>query len=140
MPRQRRHDRRRRRPVHRRVLHRFRMRLSPRVASVLEQHVEQATAKLLARHGLRARDVDHWAIHPGGPRIVDAVAGRLGLPPDAVLPSKDVLRHHGNCSSATVLLVLDELVRTRNPTPGDHVVAMAFGPGLTLYAALLRAR
>jgi alkylresorcinol/alkylpyrone synthase len=117
----------------------FRMRLSPRVASVLEQHVEQATTALLGRHGLAVSDVDHWAIHPGGPKIVDAVAGRLGLSQDAVAASKDVLRHHGNCSSATVLLVLDELVRTQNPSAGEHVVAMAFGPGLTLYAALFRA-
>ncbi len=54
--------------------------------------------------------------------------------------SRDVLRSHGNCSSATILLVLDELARRRSPKPGEHLVAMAFGPGLTLYVALLRAR
>jgi alkylresorcinol/alkylpyrone synthase len=118
----------------------FRMQLSPRVASVLEQHVEHATIALLSRHGLGIGDVDHWAIHPGGPKIIDAVAERLGLSQDAVARSRKVLRHHGNCSSATVLLVLDELVRTENPSAGEHVVAIAFGPGLTLYAALLRMR
>jgi predicted naringenin-chalcone synthase len=48
-----------------------------------------------------------------------------------------VLRDFGNCSSATVLLVLDRVLRD-GIDPGDHVVAMAFGPGLTLYAALFR--
>jgi alkylresorcinol/alkylpyrone synthase len=46
--------------------------------------------------------------------------------------SRRVLAEHGNCSSATVLLVLDELRDVDGP-----VVAMAFGPGLTLYATLL---
>lgn len=117
----------------------FRMRLSPRVSSVLDAHVGRMTEDLLAPHGLRIADVDHWAIHPGGPKILDTVARRLGLPDDAVTASTEVLRTHGNCSSATVLLVLDELQRNHDVRPGEHVVAMAFGPGLTLYAALLQA-
>ena len=120
--------------------HGFRMRLSSRVPSVLDENVGALVDELLGGHDLRVADVDHWAIHPGGPRIISTIARRLGLPDEAVAASTSVLRDHGNCSSATVLLVLDELVRTREPTPGDHVVAMAFGPGLTLYAALLRAR
>lgn len=118
----------------------FRMRLSPKVSSVLDDHVGGLTAQLLARHDLRIADIDHWAIHPGGPKIVSTVAKRLGLHDDTVATSREVLRTHGNCSSATVLLVLDELLRDRSPSPGEHVVAMAFGPGLTLYAALLRVR
>lgn len=117
----------------------FRMRLSPRVSSVLEAHVDRVTADLLAPHGLRVTDIDHWAIHPGGPKIVKTVARRLGLPQGATDASTEVLRTHGNCSSATVLLVLDELQRKRAIRAGEHVVAMAFGPGLTLYTALLRA-
>lgn len=118
----------------------FRMRLSPKVSSVLDDHVTGLTGQLLDRHDLRVADIDHWAIHPGGPKIVSTVAKRLGLHDDTVAASREVLRTHGNCSSATVLLVLDELLRTRAPSPGEHVVAMAFGPGLTLYAALLRVR
>lgn len=120
--------------------HGFRMRLSPAVPAVLDAQVTPLTETLLARNGLGITDVDHWAIHPGGPRIVTTVARRLGLDDHAVAVSRDVLRRHGNCSSATVLLVLDELIRTRAPAAGEHVVAMAFGPGLTLYAALLRVR
>ena len=118
----------------------FRMRLSPKVPAVLDRHVLSVTTELLGRHQLTVADVDHWAIHPGGPRIIDTVARRLNLTAAAIAASRDTLRAHGNCSSATTLLVLDELSRRSEIVAGQHVVAMAFGPGLTLYAALLRAR
>lgn len=118
----------------------FRMRLSPKVPAVLERSVLAVAMELLGRHQLTVADVDHWAIHPGGPRIIDTVARRLDLTAAAVAASRDTLREHGNCSSATTLLVLDELGRRSEIVAGQYVVAMAFGPGLTLYAALLRAR
>lgn len=116
----------------------FRMGLSPRVPDVLARHVAPVVESLLARNGLQVADVAGWAVHPGGRRIVEVVGERLGLAEAALAPSYDVLRDYGNCSSATVLLVLDRLRETAPPAPGEHVVAMAFGPGLTLYAALLR--
>jgi predicted naringenin-chalcone synthase len=117
----------------------FRMRLSRRVPDVLARHVEPLVDDLLARHGLGRDQVAGWAVHPGGPRILDVVAERLGLSDAAIGPSRRVLEQHGNCSSATVLVVLDELRRSVSLAPGGAVVALAFGPGLTLYAALLRA-
>jgi predicted naringenin-chalcone synthase len=118
----------------------FRMGLSPRVPDVLAHHVEPMVAGLLARNGVSRDEVSGWAVHPGGPRILDTVERELGLPDGALNPSREVLAEHGNCSSATVLLVLEELRRVSGPVPpGRYVVAMAFGPGLTLYAALLRA-
>ncbi|HEX8519567.1 MAG TPA: type III polyketide synthase [Pseudonocardia sp.] len=116
----------------------FRMELSPEVPAVLARHVAPAVSRLLGRHGLRPADVDAWAVHPGGPRILDVVAEHLDLPPDALDASRHVLADRGNCSSATVLLVLEELRRRGRPAPGRPAVVMAFGPGLTLYAALLR--
>jgi len=118
----------------------FRMGLSPDVPDVLARHVGPAVRDLLGRHGLRAPDVAAWAVHPGGPRILDTVVEHLDLPADALDASRHVLAEHGNCSSATVLLVLDALRAAGRPEPGEYVVAMAFGPGLTLYTALLRAR
>jgi predicted naringenin-chalcone synthase len=118
--------------------HGFRMGLSPAVPDVLAAHVRDAVDRLLGAHGLKAPDVAGWAVHPGGPRILDVVRDRLELDESELTPSRDVLRDHGNCSSATVLLVLAELQQQRQLVTGDHVVALAFGPGLTLYAALLR--
>jgi predicted naringenin-chalcone synthase len=94
---------------------------------------------LLSEHGLGIDDVAGWAVHPGGRRIVEVVAEQLDLPEGAVDSAYDTLRDVGNCSSATVLFVLERLRATTPLAPGDHVVAMAFGPGLTLYMALLRA-
>jgi len=118
----------------------FRMGLSPEVPAVLARHVAPAVTSLLGRHGLRTSDVDAWAVHPGGPRILDTVVEHLDLPPDAVDASRAVLAERGNCSSATVLLVLEALGAAGRPGSGGHAVVLAFGPGLTLYAALLRAR
>jgi predicted naringenin-chalcone synthase len=110
----------------------FRMGLSPRVPDVLSRHVGGVVEELLDGAGLRIEDVAGWAVHPGGPRILDVVRDELGLPESAVAVSRRVLAEHGNCSSATVLLVLAEMADVDGP-----VVAMAFGPGLTLYATLL---
>jgi predicted naringenin-chalcone synthase len=113
----------------------FRMGLSPQVPQVLSVHVRRFVDDLLARHGLNRADVDGWAVHPGGPKILDVVEKHLELPPDALATSRETLAAYGNCSSPTVLLVLDAL--RRRPDPPRCVVILAFGPGLTLYAALL---
>jgi len=118
----------------------FKMGLSPAVPDVLARHARPVVEELLARHGMAVADVDGWAIHPGGRKIVEVVGEVLGLAEEQLAPSYDVLRDVGNCSSATVLLVLERLAQTVEVPPGGTVVAMAFGPGLTLYAALLRRR
>lgn len=115
----------------------FAMGLSPRVPDVLAAHVVGFTERLLAPHGLAVRDVSGWAVHPGGRRILEVVQERLALDDSALESSYSTLRDFGNCSSATVLLVLERVRQTL--TSGDWCVAMAFGPGLTLYATLLRA-
>ncbi len=117
----------------------FRMGLSRRVPDVLARHVGPVVDSLLGAHGLSTAQVAGWAVHPGGPRILDVVGQGLGLGADALDESRHVLAEHGNCSSATVLLVLEEVRRARRLDPGCLVVALAFGPGLTLYATLLRA-
>jgi alkylresorcinol/alkylpyrone synthase len=118
----------------------FRMGLSPRVPDELARHCRPVVDELLRRNGLGVEDVAGWAVHPGGRRILEVVAEQLELPGAALGSSYRVLRDFGNCSSATVLLVLRDLLRTDPPPPGGPVVFMAFGPGLTLYAALLRQR
>ncbi|MFI1192798.1 type III polyketide synthase [Micromonospora sp. NPDC020750] len=113
----------------------FRMGLSPQVPQVLSTHVRGLVDGLLARHGTRLTEVDGWAVHPGGPRILDVVERELALPSRALAASRATLQEHGNCSSPTVLLILDRLLRAAQPP--DRVLMLAFGPGLTLYAALL---
>jgi alkylresorcinol/alkylpyrone synthase len=116
----------------------FRMGLSPRVPITLRRNVSGVVANLLDPHDLRVSDITHWLIHPGGPSILEVIQRKLELSDEQMAPSWQVLREHGNCSSATVLLILDELVRAGAPRPGEWGVMMAFGPGLTLETCLLR--
>ncbi|WP_433618921.1 type III polyketide synthase [Dactylosporangium sp. CA-139114] len=115
----------------------FRMGLSPRVPDVLSIYVADLVERLLRPRGMSARDVDAWAVHPGGPRILDVVRDELALPESALAASRDTLAAHGNCSSPTVLLIIDAL-RRRAAGPPRTTVALAFGPGLTLYGVLLQ--
>jgi predicted naringenin-chalcone synthase len=72
--------------------------------------------------------IDLWAVHPGGHTILDAVESAFKLPSAALAPSREVLRRYGNMSSATVMFVLDAMMRSA--APGARGCAMAFGPGL----------
>jgi predicted naringenin-chalcone synthase len=75
-----------------------------------------------------------WAIHPGGRAILDAVKGACALTAEQITPARSVLARYGNMSSASVIFVFEELLRT---APRDRALpgaAMAFGPGLTLEA------
>jgi predicted naringenin-chalcone synthase len=118
--------------------HGFVMGLSPRVPVTLRRTVAGVVEHLLAPHGLTARDVTHWLVHPGGPSILEAIQARLELRDEQMALSWRVLHEHGNCSSVTVLLILDELMRAGAARQGEWGVMMAFGPGLTLETCLLR--
>ena len=116
----------------------FKMGLSPKVPNFLGRHVAGLVTRLLERNGLSSEEVAAWAIHPGGPEIIDVVAERLALDEDTVAPSRRILAGYGNCSSATVLLILEEIISDESVASGGPVVALAFGPGLTLHAVLLK--
>ncbi len=116
----------------------FVMTLSPRVPVILRRVITGAVENLLGPHGLAVSDVAHWLIHPGGPSILDAIQGRLALSDAQMEPSWHILHAYGNCSSPTVLLILEHLLRSGTTTPGEWGVMMAFGPGLTLELCLLQ--
>jgi len=81
-----------------------------------------------------------FAIHPGGPRIIDEIAEHLGLRPEQVAASNAILRDCGNMSSATLPHVWKSLLEDADIQPGTLIVSLAFGPGLTISGALLRKR
>ena len=74
-------------------------------------------------------EIDLWAIHPGGRSVLDAVQQGLDLPRSALHASRDVLCRFGNMSSATIMFVLHELMKSA--TGGERGCGMSFGPGLT---------
>lgn len=115
----------------------FRMRLSGAIPRLVSGEVARALEPLWHAVGAGPDQVAAWAVHPGGPAVLDAVEGALCLDGDALAASRAVLASYGNMSSATVLFVLERLRRERADRDG-RVAAMAFGPGLTLESAALR--
>lgn len=115
--------------------HGFEMTLSARVPDLIGAHLRPWLESWLAGAGLDLDGVATWAIHPGGPRIIQEVERALALPPEASAVSREVLRECGNMSSPTILFILRRLAAAGAPRP---CVALAFGPGLVAEAALFR--
>jgi predicted naringenin-chalcone synthase len=113
--------------------HGFLMTLSPNVSPLIKEHLRGWLESWLDSYRLTLAQVGCWAVHPGGPRILDAVEEALGLDRCALADARAVLADYGNMSSPTVLFILDRLRQRRAPRP---CVALAFGPGLAIEAAV----
>ena len=116
----------------------FEMTLSSYVPKLIQRGIGKLTDGLLASLPVQLRDIHHFAIHPGGRKILETIETELGLTRDDNRHAYRVLRDYGNMSSATVLFVLREVLAAA--TPADHgapVLSFAFGPGLTMEAMLL---
>jgi len=114
--------------------HGFEMRLSAEVPRIIGREVRAALAPL------RADEIEAWAVHPGGRSVLDRVQEAFELPDAALDASRDILREYGNMSSATVLFILARMLESGTLGGGDRILALAFGPGLTVEAARLTAR
>ena len=114
--------------------HGFEMKLSASVPEVLASNVPGWVDGWLGAEGLERCDVAHWAIHPGGPKILSTLETTLGLKKGATDISRQVLARHGNMSSATVLFLLRRLLEREASGP---IVGLAFGPGLAGEGMLL---
>src|SRR6201987_3126630 len=116
----------------------FWMTLAGGVPAALQENIDGFLVKLLQPLGLSTSDVTHWGIHPGGPKILRVRGKQLALQPAQLRASWDVLANNGNCASATVLLVLENILRIDKPRPGDYGVLLTFGPGLAIEGAVIR--
>ena len=114
--------------------HGFEMTLSQRIAPMIAAHLRPWLTGWLAKRNLTPDDIKHWAIHPGGPRILSGVQETLNLTAEQMAPSRGVLADYGNMSSPTVLFILDRL---RQQSAAGPTVLIAFGPGLVAEAALI---
>ena len=113
----------------------FDMVLSGQVPAAIRDGLRARTDEILA--GSPASSIDLWAVHPGGRSVLDAVERAFDLAPAALASSREVLRRYGNMSSATVMFVLDALLRS--PIRGAAGCAMSFGPGMVAETMLFRA-
>jgi alkylresorcinol/alkylpyrone synthase len=116
----------------------FRLDLSRHVPRLVRKHLRRTVEAFLADDGLGLGDVAFWAIHPGGPKLMDSIAQSLGLSDAALRPTWDVWERCGNVSSATALVTLHDMMEKGIP-PGAHGLLLAPGPGLTCEMVLLQA-
>ena len=116
----------------------FDMTLSRRVPDHIRDNVAGVVDRFLGRHGLAVPDVDVWAIHPGGPRVIESTAEALGVDDQRTRHSHDVLRDRGNMSSTTLPHIWDRIARDEAVPSGALVGSLAFGPGLTVAGNLMR--
>lgn len=115
--------------------HGFSMVLDVEIPATLLRGGRQFIDTLLGRANMDSDDVGAWVVHPGGPRIIDAVRDAASIEEEEVALSRSVLRDYGNMSSPTVLFVLERQLQ-RPPVDGN-LVMLGFGPGLTMEGAIL---
>jgi len=116
----------------------FVMSLSPLVPVLIKRHVRAFVVDLLQRAGMdfeRDKDTLSFAVHPGGPKIVEHIEEELGLSEDQVAISKRVFFEHGNMSSSTIPHILMHYLE--EVTVGTRIVCLGFGPGVTICGLVL---
>ncbi len=115
----------------------FEMKLTSKVSKLIRKHIPALAEKLLKKAGLSFDDVDSYAIHPGGRKILEVAETALGFTRENNKHSYDVLRDYGNMSSASILFVL-ERVLMESLIRKENILGFAFGPGLTVESMILK--
>jgi alpha-pyrone synthase len=113
----------------------FDMHLSGQVPAEIAKAMREVGGQITP--GKNPLEIDLWAVHPGGKTVLDAVEKGLGLREDSLRPSREVLAQFGNMSSATVMFVLQSVMRAARS--GQQGCAMSFGPGVTAETMLFHA-
>ena len=116
----------------------FRIVLSPEVPVLIREHLGHDMDAFLGDHELKRSDIGSWVLHTGGPKVLEATAAALDLHDGQLDASWDCLKRVGNLSSASVLVVLEDVMRNRRPEPGTLGVLAAMGPGFCSELILLQ--
>jgi alkylresorcinol/alkylpyrone synthase len=116
----------------------FNITLSPQVPTLIREHLGSDVDAFLADHGYQRSDVKSWVLHTGGPKVLEATADALELRNGQLDASWACLRRVGNLSSASVLVVLEDVMRNRRPEPGTLGILAAMGPGFCSELVLLQ--
>lgn len=110
--------------------------LSPKLPSFIYSSLAPIIRAALARHELGLSDIQHWAVHPGGPKIIENSVRSLEIDNAVAETSWKVLREYGNMLSASLPFVLQHMVQQRKPYPSPESVqrgvAFSFAPGVSV--------
>jgi len=116
----------------------FRIILSTEVPTLIRENLGRDVDAFLADNGYQRSDLKSFVLHTGGPKVLDASAAALGLHNGELDASWDCLRKVGNLSSASVLCVLEDVMKHRRPEPGALGLLAAMGPGFCSDLLLLQ--
>ena len=116
----------------------FEMMLSSELPKIILNKAVPALKNILKNFGIQKEVIKHWALHPGGRAILDSLQNGLELNDTYLEPSRKVLKNYGNMSSATILFVLKEIIRSNKVQKDELCCAVAFGPGLTMEVTLFK--
>lgn len=115
----------------------FEMKLTHRVPRQIKDNIHGVAGRLLHKAKLTADEIEGYAIHPGGKKILQAVEEALELPEESNCFAYEVLREYGNMSSATILFVLQKIMQS-GKLAKQNILSFAFGPGLTVEGMALK--
>lgn len=118
----------------------MKMTLSKDVPTMIGTKIREFTIRWFQSRGENVSDIMKraiFAVHPGGPKIIDQVASQLGLSESQVRSSRSLLKERGNMSSATLPHVWDYILNDDSIPSGTPIVSYAFGPGLTICGSLM---
>jgi predicted naringenin-chalcone synthase len=116
----------------------FLMTLSSYIPKLIEVGIKDLLLKALEKNNLKLSEIDHWAIHPGGRRILEVIHDELELSESDLSSSYKVLNDYGNMSSPTILFVLKDILESKiERNSQQKVFGVAFGPGLTMESFIL---
>lgn len=113
----------------------FLMTLSAYIPQFIEAAIEELVSNALNQYNINKADIQHWAIHPGGRKILDVTLNKLLLTRENLQYSYQVLKDYGNMSSPTILFVLKAMMDDKQVN--GNIFGTAFGPGLTMETFLL---
>jgi len=116
----------------------FNIVLSPEVPVLIRENLGHDVDRFLADHGHKRSDIGSWVLHTGGPKVLEATAAALDLHSGQLDASWDCLKKVGNLSSASVLVVLEDVMRNRRPEAGTLGLLAAMGPGFCSELVLLK--
>ncbi len=111
--------------------------LSTRLPHLVKKAVARVLQDLLAPRGLRVADIQHWALHTGGEKIINCIRDEIGLSEEQLGPTRTILSGYGNMSSPTVWFVMNDIL-SKGIDQGEYCVMVAFGAGLSAHAVLLK--
>lgn len=115
----------------------FEMKLSAYVPTLIEKGIAELVERL--KGGSATEQINHYAFHPGGKRILEVIESELGLNKKADWAGRAVLENYGNMSSPTILFVIKQLWdKLTDENRNENILSLAFGPGLTMESMLLR--